>query len=497
MKQLFDNLFIFEMANNHQGDINHGISIINEMGKIAQKYKLNAAVKFQYRQLDTFIHPKFRQDKNAKHISRFLSTELSPSQFLTMVKAVKKNGMLAICTAFDEESVDLIVEHEIDAIKIASCSADDWPLLNKIVQTNKPIIASTGGVTLNQIDNLVSFLSNRNKQFAILHCVGIYPTPNNLLNLEFISKLKKRYPYITIGYSGHEAPDNYDVIKVATAMGAGIFERHVGLPTDKIILNNYSLNPEQVDEWVLSYFKAKEIAGSIEKSISIDEEESLLSLKRGVFVNKKIRKGQAIGVDDVFFAMPCEKGQLTSGEFGRLRARFVASKTYESSEAVFETCETDNYYRIRQIIHLAKGMLSEANIVLNEKAEIELSHHYGLENFYKFGCLLVNLVNREYCKKIIVVFPGQHHPEQRHVKKEETFHILQGELIITLNGITSNLKKGDIVTVERGVVHSFYSENGTVLEEISSTHYRNDSFYTDPLISEQDPMSRKTSLEHF
>lgn len=495
MNPLFTNLFIFEMANNHQGDIAHGIAIIREMGKLAKKHNINAAVKFQYRHLDSFIHLDFKNDKKAKHISRFLSTELKKEQFLEMVKEVKNEGMLAICTPFDEQSVDLVVEHEIDIIKIASCSVDDWPLINKIVETDKPIIASTGGLDLTTIDNLVSFLSNRNKSFAILHCVGIYPTPNELLNLRFIEKMKSRYPGVTIGYSGHEAPDNYDVIKIATVLGAEVFERHVGIATDKITLNNYSMNPSQVDEWISSFHLAKVLMGNKEKKITETEEDSLTSLKRGVFVNKKIKKGQAILPDDVFFAMPKVKNQLSAGEFGRLRARFAATKNYEPNEPVFESSEIDNYYKLRIIIHKAKGMLAEANIVLNSNAEVELSHHYGLENFYKFGCLIVNIINREYCKKIIIVFPGQHHPEHRHLKKEETFHILKGELNISLNGILRTLVSGDIVIIERGVSHSFYSENGAIFEEVSTTHFKNDSFYTDPLISEEDPMARKTVIK--
>lgn len=493
----FKELFIFEMANNHQGNVSHGLKIIKEMGKIAKKFGIKGAVKLQYRDLESFIHPDYKEDKNAKHIGRFLETALSNSQFKELVDGIRSEGLLTVCTPFDEKSVDLIEEHEIEVIKIASCSADDWPLLSRIAKSDKPVIASTGGLDISMIDNLVTFLRNRNKAFAVLHCVGVYPTPDELFNLNFISKLKLRYPEITIGYSGHEHPDNTDIVKIAAAKGAEIFERHVGVATDSIKLNAYSMNPIQTEKWVQAYLSAKTVLGLHEKSISIAETESLLSLKRGVFAKKKLKKGQQITFDDVFFAMPCQAGQLTSGEFGRVRARYVASKDYEINQPLFESSGKDNYYRIRQIIHQAKGMLNEAGIILSDKADVELSHHYGLENFDKFGGLIVTLINREYCKKIIVVFPGQHHPEQRHIKKEETFHILYGELIISLNGITSILKKGDIVTIERGVTHSFYSDNGAVFEEVSTTHFRNDSFYTDSLISEQDPMQRKTIVENF
>lgn len=491
----FNDFFIFEMANNHQGDVEHGIKIIKEMGRISRAYKINAAVKLQYRHLDSFIHPDFRNDKDAKHIGRFLSTELKPDEFLKLVNAIKNEGLVSVCTPFDEKSVDQIDAHEIDVIKIASCSSDDWPLISRITKSQKPVIASTGGLELPQIDKTVSYLVHRLQQVAVLHCIGIYPTPDENLNLNFIQKMIVRYPGVKIGYSGHEAPDNIDVIKLAAAKGAEIFERHVGVTTDKIKLNAYSMNPAQVEKWIEAYFNAKSILGNSIKNITEEEKESLLSLKRGVFLNKNIKRGNFVSNNDVFFAMPCAKGQVTSGEFGRVRARYVASRNYKSGEGLFETYSEDTYHKIRNIIHQAKALLAETNIVLSNNYTVELNHHYGIENYNRFGCLIVNLVNREYCKKIIVVFPEQHHPEQKHMKKEETFHVLHGDLNLTLNGITHKISKGEIVTIERGVLHSFYSDNGAVIEEISTTHLVNDSYYTDPLIAEQDPMQRKTVLE--
>lgn len=495
MTTLFDDLFIFEMANNHQGDVNHGLAIIREMGKLAKKHNLKAGVKFQYRDLKTFIHPSAVKDNQNKHISRFLSTELSPDQFLQLVNACRENGLITICTPFDEASVDLIVKHGIEIIKVASCSADDWPLLEKIASVAKPVIASTGGLTLPMIDNLISFFKHRSLNFAILHCVGIYPTPNDSLHLNFIAKLRQRFKDVVFGYSGHEAPDNYTVIQLATALGAQIFERHVGLPTETIKLNAYSMNPDQVDSWIQAWKASREMLGHVNKNIRPEETNSLLSLKRGVYLSKNVKKGQTITRQDVFFAMPCHEGQLTSGEFGRIRSVYTASKDYKAMEPVYENGSPDTFLKVREIIHQAKGMLQEANIVLNHAGEMELSHHYGIEKFYKFGCLIVSLVNREYCKKIIVVYPGQAHPEQKHMKKEETFHVLSGELTLTLNGIPNYLKTGDIVTIERGVLHAFTSEKGCIFEEVSTTHFRNDSFYTDPLISQQDPMQRKTVID--
>ncbi len=129
-----------------------------------------------------------------------------------------------MATAFDEPSVDLIEEMNFDIIKIASCSSTDWPLLNKIVETNKPIIISTAGVKLKDVDNIVSFLQHREKDFALMHCVGEYPTGEENLQLNQIDLFKNRYKNITVGFSTHENPNNYDTGAIAVAKGATILE---------------------------------------------------------------------------------------------------------------------------------------------------------------------------------------------------------------------------------------------------------------------------------
>src|SRR4051812_10364400 len=123
MKPSMKNLFIFEVANNHQGDVQHGLKIIDEMARIARQHRVNAAVKFQYRDLPTFIHPDYKARKDVKHIPRFVDTELSAAQFSVLQDAVFKAGLLKVTTPFDERSVQTCVEHGVDILKVASCSA--------------------------------------------------------------------------------------------------------------------------------------------------------------------------------------------------------------------------------------------------------------------------------------------------------------------------------------------------------------------------------------
>jgi len=495
---LFNNLFIFEMANNHQGSLEHGLRIVRAMGEIKRRHDIHAAVKLQYRDLDTMIHPDYRTRQDVKHIPRFLETRLDDQTNRTLVQAIHDEGLICVITPFDERSVDKAVDHGVDILKIASCSALDWPLLSEIIGTGKPVIASTGGIDLHDIDRIVSFFSHRNISLAILHCVGIYPAPSEKLSMNFIAKMRKRYRGIPIGYSGHEDPANYEPVSVAVSKGGMIFERHVGIATDEIKLNAYSSTPEQVDNWVKAALKAQVICGIGDgKKISSSEISSLRTLMRGVYAARPISKGKVIEPDDVYFAMPYTQETMSSGEFGQYRSTFVASRDYSQDSAVKEISPPDYIGKVRNIVHDVRGMLYEAQIELGRDIQIELSHHFGIDSFRQYGAVLASIVNRSYCKKVIVVFPGQEHPFHYHRKKEETFQVLWGELVVDLEGVVSVLRPGEKMLVEPGQAHAFRSDDGAIFEEVSTTHEKDDSVYLDQSIAQMDPMERKTVIENW
>lgn len=497
MKQsIFDELFIFEMANSHQGSVEHGKKIIYAMARIARKYNINAAVKFQFRELDTFIHKDFKNKRDIKHIPRFVDTRLDFDQFQQLVNVAKGEGLLVMSTPFDETGVSWCQDMGIDIIKVASCSALDWPLLTKVAYANKPVILSTGGKTLSDIDKLYNFFTHKGCKFAFLHCVSEYPAPIESLQLDFIDRMNRRYRDITIGYSGHEDPEENTVPMLAIAKGAKILERHVGIPTDKITLNSYSMNPEQAEKWVEAALRAKAMCTTKKKKdkyVSQEELDSLRSLMRGVYAKREIAAGDVMTEEDVYYAMPCQDGQITSGAF---KNGMKASRNYQQDSAIMEEAMMTGVGIVRNAIHDAKGMLYEAGIALGNDFEVELSHHYGMKHFRQKGAIIINIINREYCKKLIIVLPGQKHPSHAHGIKEETFQVLYGELQIEVEGQAKRtMQPGDMQTILRGEFHSFCSEDGAIFEEISTKHFKSDSYYKDPLISALDPMERKTFLK--
>jgi len=499
MKNYFDrSLFIFEMANNHMGSLDHGRRMIKEFAEVAGQFDYRFAFKFQFRHMDTFIHPGYRDRIDLKYVKRFRETALSKADFKVMKDDVVNSGFIAMCTPFDEPSVDLIEELEIEIIKIASCSFTDWPLLEKVVKTDKPIIASTAGATLDDIDKVVSFFQHRDKQFAIMHCIGEYPTKSENLQLNQIDILRHRYPGVPVGFSTHENPDDTDAIKLAIAKGALIYEKHVAVDTEEFRKNDYSATPDQINVWLKAADQAIKMCGVAGERSKTSEKElaDLKQFKRGAFAKRKINRGERIDISNTFFAFPNQNRQVLANDMSKY-IEYYAGKDIDQLAPIldgdFEAVSVRE--KIYAVVQRVKQVLAKANVVVPGKAELEISHHYGIDRFTETGCTIINVVNREYCKKLILVLPGQSHPEQYHKIKEETFVVLYGDVLLTLDGKSKECAKGDIVTVDRGVKHIFSSSSGAVIEEISSTHYKDDSYYTDDAILQN--KNRKTVLTYW
>jgi len=495
----FNNLFVLDMANNHQGIIDHGIKIINECSKVSKKFDIRAGIKFQFRDLPNFVHSSHRKNSNNKHVPRFLSTFLDIDSYRIMLDKIRELNLIAICTPFDEKSVDNIVDLGFDLIKVASCSARDWPLLEKVADAGLPVIASTGGLKIEEVDDLVSFFSHRAVDFALMHCVSIYPTPDEACNLLDISEFKERYPGITVGWSTHENPDDIVHIGLAQALGAQMFERHVGLETESIKLNKYSSTPKQLVNWFSAYQRAQVILGQKgRKKIFSEERTSLKELSRGIYLKHDIKKSKKITKDDIYLAFPSGENQILASEF---RNGYLSTGSVKKDHPLIRDSRSidiiDNEKIIKNAIHEVKAMLAKAKVNLSPNFSTEYSHHYGIEKFNEFGAVLITVINRQYAKKIIVQLPGQSHPLHYHRLKEETFIVTSGQLKGNLDGREYILNPGETLTVFPGVWHSFSTDTGCIFEEISTTAHKNDSVYKDKRINELTNEQRKTSVDHW
>lgn len=319
-RDIFEDLFVLELANNHWGRVERGLRIINDFSQIVRFNNVRAALKLQFRHAETFIHKDFKARTDIRYIKKTLDTRLTDDDFAVLVKAIRKSGCVAMATPFDERSVDLCCELAIPILKVASSDLNDWILLEKIAATKKPVIVSTGGSSIKDLDDLVTFFQNRNIPLAVNHCVSIYPSEDRELEMNQIDYLKNRYPNLTIGFSTHECGDWKSSMLIAYAKGARTFERHIDIEADGIPVSPYCSRPEQIDTWFKAFHKVKEMCGAsgTQKRIPPQKEIQYLdSLVRGVYAKHDLPEGHVLSDDDVYLAVPLQQGQISCRELMR------------------------------------------------------------------------------------------------------------------------------------------------------------------------------------
>jgi sialic acid synthase SpsE len=353
-RDIFEELFVLEMANNHWGRVERGLKIVSTFAQVVRFNNVRAAIKLQFRDVDTFVHKDFARRTDIRYISKTVETRMPDEDFATLVKAIRQAGCIPMATPFDERSVDLCCQLGIPIIKIASSDLADWMLLEKIAKAKRPVIVSTGGSSLKDLDDLVTFFQNRNIPMAINHCVSLYPSEDRELEMNQIDFLRSRYPSHTIGFSTHEHSDWHSSMLIAYAKGARTFERHIDIEADGIAVSSYCSLPAQADTWFRAFHKAKEMCGApgSQKRLSPAKEIQYLdSLVRGVYARRDLPEGHVLEDEDVYLAVPLLQGQISCRELMRGE---VLTHALQADEAVMID-DIDSPYSsipsLRQVIY--------------------------------------------------------------------------------------------------------------------------------------------------
>ncbi len=482
MNKAFEELFILDLANNHQGDVGHAKKIIKEMSEASKKYKVKTAIKFQFRDLKTYIHKEKRAKGGEGLVDRFLSTNLSDDQFFELKRYVDSQGLLSACTPFDEISVKKIVKMNFDYIKIASCSARDWPLIEKIRETRIPLIVSTGGLSLHEIDEVVCFLLKKRKDFALMHCVTIYPTPAEFFDLERIRILHQRYPDLAVGWSTHEDPNDCRSVQLAYSLGARVFEKHIGKSTKKYHLNPYSANKKQIEEWFNSFRETKKRIHGDERASLKKQSAAIKKLSRGIFSGKDIERGRKIKKGDYYYAFPGGDSIRSIKHFEFLTAKkCIRADAALTPDNTFIEMSSEGV--IEKYLSELRAFLKSNNFNVPYYNHIELSFHSGLDKFRSEGVYFIDQSRLPYIKKIVVMLPKQHHPAHRHMDRVELFTVISGDLNVKVDGEAVCLRAGQQRVIDIKKYHEFSTENGVIFEEISFTENNAKSDYKNEAIN--------------
>jgi N-acetylneuraminate synthase len=207
-------------------------------------------------------------------------------------------GMDFICSPFSNLAVDWLEEIEVEQYKIGSGEVNNFLILQKIAQTGKPVILSSGMSSFEELDKTVAFLKERKVDFSILQCTTAYPTQPEQYGLNVIQELKNRYN-VPIGFSDHSAKKETCI--AAIALGASILEFHVVF--DRQIFgpdSKSSLTILETKELVLA---VRNIAVALSNPIDKNNSAEFSSLKqifeKSLAVNKDLPKNHILTFDDL------------------------------------------------------------------------------------------------------------------------------------------------------------------------------------------------------
>lgn len=220
---------IAEVGQNHQGDLDIAREYIRMFA-----FEGADAIKFQTRN-NRYLFSQDAYEASYNSENAFAETygahreklELKPEWLPMLKEDCIRHGVKFMSTPFDEPSLELLKQVDVDILKVASFDLGNLPLIHRIASLGKPVVMSVGGGKIDQIRSSVEVLLSHHDEVAILHCVSEYPCEYNRLGLDNIEFLIREFPQCAIGSSDHfngtlSGP-------VAYLKGARVFEKHVTL----------------------------------------------------------------------------------------------------------------------------------------------------------------------------------------------------------------------------------------------------------------------------
>lgn len=299
---------IAEIGANHNGDMELAKQMIDSAVECGAD-----AVKFQSWTPKTLI-AKEEYDRNQKY-------DDSPKKHFGSLKEMVEKYYLreeqhyelkSYCdtkkvdfcsTPFSEFEVDLLDKCHVPFYKVASMDINNFQLLNYLADRGKPVILSTGMATLAEVDKALEVLAKRGcKEMALLHCISIYPPAYEDINLNNISMMQKTFG-LPVGFSDHTI--GFSIPLASVALGSCIIEKH--FTTDKDLPgwdHEISADPYEMKIICEESAKIARSMGAFEKIVSKAEQDKKLKFRRSVVVNKNLKAGHVLTMNDLTSKRP-------------------------------------------------------------------------------------------------------------------------------------------------------------------------------------------------
>ncbi|TVQ43090.1 MAG: N-acetylneuraminate synthase [Gloeocapsa sp. DLM2.Bin57] len=296
---------IAEIGNNHQGNLDK----CKEMFRVAKECGANA-VKLQKRD-NRSLYTKAAFDKPYEHENSFGSTygehreflEFGQAEYLELKEYAAQIGITFFATAFDFPSADFLEALDLPLYKIASGDIKNIPLIKYIASFNKPMIVSTGGATLEDVQRVYQEIMPINPQLCILQCTASYPASFEELDLKVIQTYQEMFPEISVGLSSH---DNGIAMAVAAyVLGARVIEKHFTLNRAlKGTDHAFSLEPTGLRKMVRDLRRTKQALGDGQKKVYLSERPAVMKMGKKLVATQDLPAGHILTKADLQIKCP-------------------------------------------------------------------------------------------------------------------------------------------------------------------------------------------------
>lgn len=326
---------IAEIGHNHQGSVAKAKELFRE-AKLAGAH----AVKLQKRD-NRGLYTKAAYDRPYDNENSFGATygehreflEFGLAEYSELQAYAKELGVDFFATAFDAASADFLEALDIPVYKLASGDLKSTPLLKHVARFGKPMIISTGGALIEDVQRAYDTIMPLNPQLAILQCTAGYPAAFEELDLRVISTFRDRFPNAVIGFSSH---DNGIVMPVAAyILGARIVEKHFTLNrASKGTDHAFSLEPVGLRKMVRDLERTHKAIGNGVKKLYDSEKAPILKMGKSLVVARHLPAGHVLSREDIVMKSP--GGGIPPYELDKVLGHATLKPLYEDDFLSFE-----------------------------------------------------------------------------------------------------------------------------------------------------------------
>lgn len=329
---------IAEIGQAHEGSLGQALSYIEavaEAGVNAVKFQTHIADE-ESSKYDDFRVRVFPQDNTRSDYWKRM--EFTPSQWKMLAKRASECGILFLSSPFSNRAVDVLMDCGMEAWKIASGELQNYPMLDKILETKLPLMISTGMSSWQEIDEVYEY--TKGVERVLFQCTTAYPSQPENIGLNNIALFQNRYKDCIVGLSDHSG-DIYPSMS-AYIMGARVFEVHVAWsksmfgPDTKASLTIYQLKS------LVKYLHQQNvlISSPIEKDEIRMEKSDLVTLfGRGIYAREDIEAGHTIEYNELAYLKPAKgvKAKYYKSVIGSVaKNKIIAGEPVLASDLVWK-----------------------------------------------------------------------------------------------------------------------------------------------------------------